>query len=430
MLDRYSYPEMKEIWSPENRFQIWTEIEILACEAWSELGKIPREDAEVIRKRASFDLTRIQELEAVNKHEVIAFLESMKAGLGPEGRYVHFGLTSSDVMDTATSVQLASSADLLLSDLEELRNALRQKAQEHRNTLMIGRTHGVHAEPITFGLKLLLWLSELERQKERLGAARRTISVGKISGAVGTYAMVDPRVEAHVCKNLRLDAAPVSSQIIQRDRHAQYVLTLALVGASIEKIATEIRHLQRTEVMEAEEPFTEGQKGSSAMPHKRNPVLCERICGLARILRSHASVALENVALWHERDISHSSAERIILSEGNVLLDYMLRTMTQIVTDLVVYPERMRSNLDRTGGLVFSQRVLLALIDAGLSREDAYGIVQSAAMQVWKGEGTLLGLLEANERVTEALSSDALSALFDPKAYLNHVDEIFSRFGI
>ena len=430
MIERYALPEMKAIWSAENKFRKWLEVEIYACEAMAELNLIPREAFLQIKERARFDVRCIEEIEAVVNHDVIAFLTCVGEYVGEAARYIHLGLTSSDVVDTALAVLMKEAGEQILRRLERLRETLLEKAREHRYTLMIGRTHGVHAEPTTFGLKMLLWVAETERNMERVRRAIEVIAVGKISGAVGTYAHVDPRVEEHVCRRLGLRPARVSTQVLQRDRHAEYLSAMALVGCSLEKFATEIRNLQRTDILEVEEPFGRGQKGSSAMPHKRNPITAERISGLARVLRGNALAAMENVALWHERDISHSSVERVIIPDSTTLLDYMLHKMTWIVKNLQVYPENMRQNLARTRGLIFSQRVLLALVEKGLSRERAYELVQRNAMRSWQEKADFRALLEGDAEVAARLSREELAALFDESFYLRHVDEIYRRFGL
>jgi adenylosuccinate lyase len=421
---------MGKIWEEENKFKIWLEIEILACEANAELGIIPKDAVETIRKKVNFSIPRILEIENEVKHDVIAFLTCVGEYVGPESRFIHLGMTSSDVLDTALSVQMKQSGELLLEGLFKLRDVLARRAKEFKNTVMIGRTHGIHAEPITFGLKLSLWYTETLRNVERLQKAVQTISVGKISGAVGTYQHLDPKVEQYVCEKLGLQPAPVSTQILQRDRHAEFMTALALCGASLEKFATEIRHLQKTEVLEAEEYFSKGQKGSSAMPHKRNPVVCERIAGLARVLRSNALAAMENINLWHERDISHSSVERVIIPDSCIVLDYILADMTRILDTLLVYPEHMLENLNRTHGLIYSQEVLLALIKNGLKREDAYRIVQEEAMKVWNERKDFKQLLLANEVVMKHLTSKELDELFNPERSLKNVDYIFQRIGL
>ena len=429
MIERYSRPQMKKIWSDKNKFDQWLKVEIAVCEAWAKLGEIPREEIAKIRK-ASYNLNRVAEFLKVTHHDMTAFLNSVAESLGTESRFIHLGLTSSDVMDTALGLQLTQAADILAKDVAELISVLESKAVEHKYTIMMGRTHGVHAEPTTLGLKIALWTEEMKRNAQRLAEARKNISVGKISGAVGTYATVPPQVEKIACARLGLAPAPISSQIIQRDRHAQFLTTLAIIASSLEKFATEIRGLQRTEVREVEEPFEAGQTGSSAMPHKRNPELCERICGLARLIRGHALTSLENIALWHERDISHSSTERIILPDSCLAVDYMLSIFTSIMKGLKVYPENMRRNIELTQGLIFSQRVLLALINKGLPREEAYKIVQDHAMKAWEGKKDFLSLLEADRRITRHLGKKELKSLFDYGYYLQHVDEVFERLGL
>ena len=429
MIERYSRPRMKKIWSDKNKFDLWLRVEIAVCEAWLALGEIPKEAITKIRK-ATYNLDRIAEFFKVTHHDMTAFLNSVAESLGEESRFIHLGLTSSDVMDTALSLQLKEAANILSQDISDLISTLENKAIEHKYTIMMGRTHGVHAEPTTFGLKIALWVEEMKRNAQRLEEAKRTISVGKISGAVGTYATVSPEVEKIACRKLGLIPAPISSQIIQRDRHAQFVATLAITASSLEKFATEIRNLQRTEILEVEEPFEAGQTGSSAMPHKRNPELCERICGLARLMRGYVTTSLENVALWHERDISHSSTERIILPDSCLALDYMLSTFTSIMKGLKVYPENMRRNLELTQGLIFSQRVLLALIAKGLPREEAYKMVQDNAMKAWQERKDFLSLLEADRRITRHLGKEELKSLFDYDYYLKYVDNVFDRLGL
>jgi adenylosuccinate lyase len=420
---------MKKIWSEENKFDQWLRVEIAACEAWAELGEIPQEDIVKIRK-ASYNLNRIAGFLKVTHHDMTAFLNSVAESLGEESRFIHLGLTSSDVMDTALGLQLTQAADILAKDVAELISVLESKAIEHKFTIIMGRTHGVHAEPTTFGLKIALWTEEMKRNVQRLAEARKNISVGKISGAVGTYATVPPQVEKIACARLGLVPAPISSQIVQRDRHAQFLTTLAITASSLEKFATDIRGLQRTEVREVEEPFEEGQTGSSAMPHKRNPELCERICGLARLVRGQALTSLENIALWHERDISHSSTERIILPDSCLALDYMLSIFTSVMRGLKIYPENMRHNIELTQGLVFSQRVLLALIDKGLTRKEAYKMVQDNAMEAWRGKKSFLALLLMDKRITNYLTEDELKSLFDYDYYLKYVDAVFERLGL
>ncbi len=420
---------MKKVWADETKFDKWLQVEIAVCEAWAELGTIPREEIPKIRK-ARFDLGRFDEILKKTHHDMTAFLGSVAESLGEESRFVHLGLTSNDIMDTALNLQLREACDILVRGVEGLIAVLKEKAIEHRKTIMIGRTHGVHAEPITFGLKLALWVEEMKRNAYRLAEARKVISVGKISGAVGTYATLSPEVERIACSRLGLEPAPVSTQIIQRDRHAQFVTTLAIISSSLEKFALEIRGLQRTEILEAEEPFEAGQTGSSAMPHKRNPELCERVCGLARLVRGHALTSMENIALWHERDISHSSTERIILPDSCLVLDYVLYIFTYIMKGLQVYPERMRENLELTKGLVFSQRVMLALIEKGLSREEAYRMVQRNAMQAWKERVSFFDLLTGDPEVGKHLSKAELEDIFDYAYFIRHVDAIFKRLGL
>ena len=433
MIPRYSRPTMAAIWSPQERFRIWFEIEAHATSAMAELGLVPREAAERVWEKgagAVFDVDRIDTIEREVKHDVIAFLTHLAEIVGPEARFVHAGLTSSDVLDTCFAVQLSRAADLLIADLDELLAALKRRAFEHKRTPTVGRSHGIHAEPTTFGLKLASFYAEFSRNRDRLLAARREVATCAISGAVGTFANVDPFVEAYVAEKMELSVEPVSTQVIPRDRHAMYFATLGVVASSVERLAVEIRHLQRTEVLEAEERFTEGQKGSSAMPHKRNPVLTENLTGLARLVRAYALPAMENVALWHERDISHSSVERTIGPDATVTLDFALARLTGVIDGLVVYPESMRRNLDRLGGLVHSQRVLLALTQKGVSREDAYRLVQRNAMPVWRGEGDFLTLLKGDAEVTTRLSNAELEELFDLSYHLKHADTIFKRvFG-
>jgi adenylosuccinate lyase len=433
MIPRYSRPEMVAIWSPETKYRIWFEIEAHACDAMAELGVIPKESARVIWEKggaASFDVEKIDAIEREVKHDVIAFLTHLAEFIGPEARFVHQGMTSSDVLDTTLAIQLARATDLLIADVNKLLAALKRRAFEHKLTPTIGRSHGIHAEPVTFGLKLAVAYAEFQRCRDRLVAARAEIATCAISGAVGTFANIDPRVEEHVAKALGLAVEPVSTQVIPRDRHAMYFATLGVVASSIERLATEIRHLQRSEVLEAEEYFSEGQKGSSAMPHKRNPVLTENLTGLARIVRAAVTPALENVALWHERDISHSSVERMFAPDATVTLDFALNRLTNVIDKLLVYPENMQKNLDRLGGLVHSQRVLLALTQKGVSREDSYRLVQRNAMPVWRGEGDFLTLLKADPDVSARLSVAEIEELFDLGYHFKQVDTIFRRvFG-
>ena len=427
MIPRYSRSQMTDIWEPENKFRIWLKIEVTAAEAMAELSLIPKEAAEAARARGGFDIDRIDEIEREVKHDVIAFLTSVAEHVGPEARYLHAGLTSSDVLDTCFNVQLTEAADILIADLDALLAALKTRALEHKHTITVGRSHGIHAEPSTFGLNLAQAFAELARNRERMIRARVEFATCAISGAVGTFAHVDPRVEAYVAEKLGLRPEPISTQVIPRDRHATFFATLAVIASSVERLATEIRHLQRTEVLEAEEFFSEGQKGSSAMPHKRNPVLSENLTGLARIVRGYAVPALENVALWHERDISHSSVERMIGPDATVTLDFALARLTGVIEGLVVYPERMQANMDRLGGLIHSQRVLLALTNAGVSREDAYRLVQRNAMKVWQDNKDFLTELLSDPDVRSALPEQTICDQFDLGYHTKHVDDIFSR---
>jgi adenylosuccinate lyase len=432
MIPRYARPQMTSIWAPETRFRIWFEIEAHALDAMAELGVVPKEAAAAVWERGGFEVERIDAIEAEVKHDVIAFLTNVAEHVGPEARFLHQGMTSSDVLDTCLAVQLARASDLLIEDLDRLLAAIKMRALEHKFTPTIGRSHGIHAEPVTFGLKLAFAYAEFERCRARLVAARTEIATCAISGAVGTFANIDPRVEAYVAEKMGLTVEPISTQVIPRDRHAMYFAVLGVIASSIERLATEIRHLQRTEVLEAEEYFSPGQKGSSAMPHKRNPVLTENLTGLARMVRAYVTPALENVALWHERDISHSSVERYIGPDATVTLDFALARLTGVVEKLLVYPERMQKNLDRMGGLVHSQRVLLALTQAGASREDSYRLVQRSAMKVWESDGalSLLELLKADPEVTAFLSDAQIEERFDLGYHLKHVDTIFERvFG-
>ncbi len=430
MIPRYSRPAMAAIWEPANRFSLWLKIEILTCEAWAELGEVPADALQEIRAKAGFDVARIDAIEREVKHDVIAFLTAVAERVGPAARYLHLGLTSSDILDTCLACQMQEAADILLGDVEALEGVLRDLALKHKRTVMIGRTHGIHAEPTTFGLKLAMWLMEVQRAKERLRRAREVASYGKLSGAVGTFANVPPSVEEYVCARLGLRPEPISTQIIQRDRHAEYLAMLGIVGASLDKFATEVRHLQRTEVREVEEPFSEGQKGSSSMPHKRNPVSCEQVSGLARLLRSNVQAGLENVALWHERDISHSSVERVILPDSTIVLDYLLARFRQILEGLRVYPERMQRNLDATHGVIFSQQVLLALTKSGASREVAYRLVQHNAMRAWEEGADFAELLRQDPEVGAILSPAEIESCFDLGYHLRHVDDIFRRVGL
>ncbi len=427
MIPRYTRAEMARIWEPENRFRIWLEIETLACEAQAELGVIPKEAVKVIREKGNFDIPRIDAIELEVKHDVIAFLTSVAEFVGPEARFIHQGMTSSDVLDTCLSMQLVQAADLLLEDVTLVLESIKARAMEHKHTVCIGRSHGIHAEPVTFGLKLASWYAEMDRNLARLKAARESIATGAISGAVGTFANIDPFVEEYVCTRMGLKPEPVSTQIIPRDRHAEYFCTLAVIASSMERIAVEIRHLQRTEVLEAEEFFSKGQKGSSAMPHKRNPILSENLTGQARYIRGLCIPALENVALWHERDISHSSVERYIGPDATVALDFSLRRLNGLIKNLVVYPENMQKNLDQMKGLVYSQKILLDLTQAGVSREDSYRLVQRNAMKVWEEGKDFLAELLADQEVVGALGEAKIRESFDLNYHLKHVDTIFRR---
>ncbi len=430
MIERYTLPGMSRIWEDKNRFRRMLDVEIMACEAFAKRKLIPKSALSEIKRRARFDVDRIKEIEKETKHDVIAFIKAVSENVGPAAKYIHMGLTSSDVLDTGLSLQMRDAADILLEDLRRFLIALAKKAKKYKMTLCVGRTHGVHAEPMTFGLKFALIYAETQRNIGRMKAAREVINYGKLSGAVGTFANVDPWVEEYVCKRLKLNPAPISTQIIQRDRHAQFLTTIAIIGGTLEKFATEIRALQRTEVLEAEEPFTEGQKGSSAMPHKRNPVICERIAGLARVLRGNALAAMENISLWHERDISHSSVERVILPDSCILLDYMLNLATDVAMHMAVYPENMIENLNRMKGLVFSQRVLLALIAKGLSRNEAYDLVQCCAMRVWKENVDFKTVLGDDIEVTKYLAHEELEECFGVGYYTKNVDKIYKRLGL
>ena len=430
MIERYSLLEMRALWSEQAKFESWLEVEILACEAWAERGAISAEDLKQIKERAKFTVERIEEIEATVHHDVIAFTTALAENIGEASRFVHMGLTSSDVGDTALSLRMVKGFTLIFEKLEALIAALAVRAREFKHQPVIGRTHGIHAEPTSLGLKFLLWHQEMLRNKKRLAAARETIAVGKISGAVGTYAHTGPGIERYVCEKLGLKPSPVSTQVLQRDRHAEALSALALCGATIEKIATEIRNLQRTDIYELEEPFRKGQKGSSAMPHKRNPINCEQLCGLARVLRGNMLVGFENIALWHERDISHSSAERVVIADSMTLLHYMLHRLTNVVAGAQPKPDRMAENINKTGGLIYSQRILLALIDKGISREDAYAIVQRNAMQTWADRRPLLDHLMEDEEVPKWFKREELEALMDPAAYLKYIDDIYRQCGL
>ncbi|EJL20123.1 adenylosuccinate lyase [Brevibacillus sp. BC25] len=430
MIERYSRPEMRAIWTEENKFKAWLEVEILACEAWSKLGVIPEEDVKKLWEKATFDMNRIYEIEEETRHDVVAFTRAVSETLGEEKKWVHYGLTSTDVVDTALSYLLRQANEILEGDIQDFIEILADKAREHKDTVCMGRTHGVHAEPTTFGLKLALWHEEMKRNLARFQAAKQEVAFGKISGAVGTYANIDPFVEAYVCEKLGLSAAPISTQTLQRDRHAEYMATLALIATSLEKFATEIRGLQKSEMREVEEAFAKGQKGSSAMPHKRNPIGSENICGLARVIRGHMLTSYENVSLWHERDISHSSAERVILPDATQALNYMLRRFMNIVKNLTVFPENMKRNMDRTFGLIYSQQVMLKLIEKGMSREQAYDTVQPRAMQAWEEQRSFRAIVEEDATVSSTLSKEELDECFDYRYHLKHVDTIFQRLGL
>lgn len=427
MIERYTLPRMQAVWDLRRKYAIWLEVELLACEALEKAGQVPQGVAAKIRRRAKIDPDRIAAIEKITKHDVIAFLESLAKPVGKNVRHLHQGLTSSDIVDTALAVQMGEALDLILLDMEVLLSVLKKRAFEHRDTLMVGRSHGIHGEPVSFGFKLAIWYEEAKRHRDRLRAVRKDIAVGKLSGAMGTFAHLDPEVEAYVCQKLGLQPDPVSNQVVQRDRHAAYLSALALLAGSIEKFATEIRHLQRTEVLEAEEFFSEGQKGSSAMPHKRNPIASENLCGLARIVRSNSLAAMENVALWHERDISHSSVERVILPDSTILIDYMLVRVTDLIRNLLVYPQRMKQNLELTGGLVYSQRLLLALVEKGAQRKDAYEAVQRCAMSAWKGRAGFHDLVSKDPFIAKHLKASGIQACFDPKYYLRNLDKIYKR---
>jgi len=430
MLERYSRPEMRAIWTEENKFKAWLEVELCACEAWAELGIIPKEDVEALRKSASFDIDRIYEIEQETRHDVIAFTRAVSETVGPERKWVHYGLTSTDVVDTAMGYLLRQANEILLADIERFVSILREKAIQYKDTPMMGRTHGVHAEPTTFGLKMALWYEEMKRNLERFKHAANGVQFGKMSGAVGTYANIDPFVEQFVCQKLGITAAPISTQTLQRDRHAEYMATIALIATSLDKFATEIRALQKSEFREVEEPFAKGQKGSSAMPHKRNPIGAENMSGLSRVIRGHMLTAYENVPLWHERDISHSSAERVILPDSTMLLNYMLNRLGNIINNLTVFPENMKRNMSATYGVPFSGRVLTKLIDKGFSREQAYDTVQPRAMQAWEEQRQFRSIIEETPEITSVLSAEEIDDCFNPAWHLKHVDTIFARLGL
>ena len=430
MIDRYSLSKMSRIWSDEHKMEIMLKIEVLSCEAMTKLGVIPKAAMDKIRKNAKFDLEEVRRLEERTKHDVVAFIQNVGQGLGPEAQYLHMGMTSSDLLDTSLSLQCVEAGEILIADVKKLLVALKEKAKKYKDAVCIARTHGVHAEPTTFGLKVAIWYDEMNRNLERLQAACEGMRYGKLSGAVGTYANIDPSVEEYVCQQLNLKPANVATQIIQRDPHAHYIMVLAIIGCSLEKFATEIRALQKTELLEVEEPFFKGQIGSSAMPHKRNPVTCERICGLSRILRANSIVAMENMNLWHERDISHSSAERIILPDSTIALNYMLNKFIPIIEGLLVYPKNMIANLSKTRGLIYSQRILLELMKKGLTRDTAYEIIQACAMQVWQESTEFKDVLFRDRRVRKYLSQNEINACFDIKYYIRHRDKIFKQAGI
>jgi adenylosuccinate lyase len=427
MIPRYTRPEMAKIWTEQRKFETWLEIELLVCEALSELGEIPSEAVKEIREKSKFDVQQINEIEKVTKHDVIAFLTNVGESIGPLSKYLHYGLTSSDILDTSLALLLKEASEIILQDIHRFLEILKKKAFQHKETLMIGRSHGVHAEPITFGLKMALWYDEMKRNLIRMERAKEAVSVGKISGAVGTFAHIPPFVEEFVCRRLGLKPAPISTQIVQRDHHAEFFTTLAIIASSIEKFSVELRHLQRTEVLEVEEFFSKGQKGSSAMPHKRNPISAENLSGLARLVRSYSIAAMENIPLWHERDISHSSVERVIAPDATILIDYMLNRLTSIVENLIVYPENMKANLDKMGGLIFSEAILLLLTRKGLSREEAYGVVQRNAMKVWEKGDDFKTLLSQDEVIKRLFTAEELNAAFNVRSHLKHVEDIFRR---
>ncbi len=427
MIPRYTRPEMGKIWEQKNKFQKWLDVELAACEAWAKRGEVPARSLSVIKKKAKFNIARIDKIEKTVKHDVIAFLTSVAEHVGPEARFIHKGLTSSDILDTSLAVLMREAADIIINDIKELMGALKTNAYKYKNTLQMGRSHGIHAEPTTFGLKFALWYEEMKRNLSRIKNARNTVNYGKLSGPVGTFSSIPPFIERYVCKKLGLNPAPVSTQIIQRDRHAEFMNALAMIAATIEKIALEIRHLQRTEMLEAEEPFQKGQKGSSAMPHKRNPVGCENLCGLARVVRSNASSAMENIPLWHERDISHSSVERVTIPDSTILVDYMVTRLTGILKGLHVYPARMRENIDRSYGLYCSQLVLIKLVEKGLTRNNAYRLVQKNAMQSWKQRKNFRDLLKKDPFIKKYLSPVEIDKLFNLSYYVKNVNYIFKR---
>lgn len=430
MIDRYTLPKMKEIWSEQSKFQSWLDVEIAVCEAWAKLGKIPKLTLSKIKNRARFNIRRINEIEKTVDHDIIAFLTSVAETVGPDSRFIHMGLTSNDIVDTAQSIRLKKASKVIIDGIAALIKVLKKKAKMYRNTVMMGRTHGVHAEPTTFGLKMALYMAEMQRNLDRMKRAVDTIAVGKLSGAVGTYSNIDPKIEDIALSKLGLKRDPITTQVIQRDRHAEFMATLAIIASTLEKIATEIRGLQRTEIGEVEEPFKKGQKGSSAMPHKKNPITCERICGLARVVRANSIVALENNNLWHERDISHSSTERIILPDSTTLVDYMLQKMIRIIENLVVNRENMKENIEKTGGLIFSQRLLLALVGKGLTRENAYKIAQNSAMKSMAEKRPYIDVVKTDQRVRALMKHQEIEAVFDIGYYLRNADKIFKRLNL
>lgn len=430
MLSRYSMPEMEKVWSEENKYRLWLEIELAVCKAWAEMGRIPGKAVEKIKKNVKLDVERIKEIEKTTRHDILAFVEGINETLGEEARYIHLGLTSSDVKDTALALQMKEAVEVIIEDLKTLKQKLKEEALLHKETIMIGRTHGVHAEPITWGLKLAVWFMEVDRHLTRMERVKKTVSVGQFSGAVGTYASIDPRVEELVCQELGLKPAPVSNQVLQRDRHADLLNNLALIAASLEKFATEIRNLQRTDILEVEEGFRKGQKGSSAMPHKKNPIICERISGLARVVRGNVIPGLENVALWHERDLTHSSVERIIIPDSTTLVDYMLQKFKMVLDELVINKDKMGENLERTHGLIFSQRVMLALVDKGLSREKAYELAQRNALKAWETQSDYRALLKKDQEVIKHLNDQEIDRIFDYRAFLKEINHIYQKTGL
>jgi len=430
MIERYTLPEMAKIWSDENRFSKWLQIEILACEAWADLGKVPKEAVKVIREKGAFQVKRILEIEEITHHDVLAFLTNVSENVGDEAKYIHLGMTSSDILDTTLAIQMVEAAELILARLRVLAEVLKEQSLKYKDYLMMGRTHGIHAEPVTLGLKFALWYDEVNRSIERLNHAKESIRVGKISGAVGTFANIDPQVEEYVCAKLNLKPAPASTQIIQRDRHAEFLTTLAVIGSSLDKFATELRNLQRTDIHEVEETFATGQKGSSAMPHKKNPIIGERVSGLSRLLRGNALAALENVALWHERDISHSSVERVIIPDSTIALDYMLHKFTAVVKNLTVYQDNMEANLNKTLGLIFSQRVMLTLVEKGMAREEAYALVQRNALESWRTKEMFKDLVQKDAEIMEVLAPAEVEGLFDYTYHTKNIDYILRRTGV